>query len=278
MTVRLGIDVSQHQLAWEELLARVRFAEDAGFDGAWVFDHFKPLYGDERGPCLEGWTLLAALGAATSRIRLGALVTGVTYRHPSVLAAEAVTVDHVSGGRLEIGLGAAWFEPEHRQLGIPFPPDGERLQRLEEAIEVMRLLMTSDGASFEGRHFALRDATYNPKPLQRPHPPIWIGGGGERVTLPMVGRLADAWHSFGPLETLARRSAIVDRAAEAAGRDPRSILRSTSLSISEPLDDVRRRAEELAEAGFGYFVVSWPAEGRARVEEFLSTVTPALAG
>jgi alkanesulfonate monooxygenase SsuD/methylene tetrahydromethanopterin reductase-like flavin-dependent oxidoreductase (luciferase family) len=108
--MRFGLDVAQHQLTWPELLERVRFAEEAGFDGAWIFDHFKPLYGDPTGPCMEAWTLLAALAASTERIRLGALVTGVTYRHPSILAAESVTVDHVSNGRLEIGMGAAWFE------------------------------------------------------------------------------------------------------------------------------------------------------------------------
>ena len=114
--MRLGLDVAQHHLEWDELLRRVRFAEEAGFDGAWVFDHFQALYGARRGPCMEAWTLLAALAASTERIRLGALVTGVTYRHPSILATEAVTVDQVSNGRLEMSLGAAWMEDEHREL------------------------------------------------------------------------------------------------------------------------------------------------------------------
>ncbi|HEX2295007.1 MAG TPA: LLM class flavin-dependent oxidoreductase, partial [Actinomycetota bacterium] len=127
--MKIGVDCSQHQLSWDDLLDRVRFAEELGFDGAWVFDHFKALYGDPTGPCLESWTLLSALGAATSRIRLGSLVTGVTYRHPSMLAMEAVTVDHVSNGRLELSLGAAWFEQEHRELGFDFPPPAERGRR-----------------------------------------------------------------------------------------------------------------------------------------------------
>lgn len=270
--MRLGIDVSQHQLTWQELSERVQFAEEAGFDGAWVFDHFKPLYGDPGGPCLEGWTLLAALAAQTSRIRLGALVTGVTYRHPSVLAAEAVTVDHVSDGRLEFGIGAAWFEGEHRALGIPFPSNGERARRLEEALQTIRLLMTEDDASFDGRYYQLRGATYQPRPVQRPHPPIWVGARGEQLMLPIVGRHADVWHSFGSAADLKRKSAIVDRAAEAAGRDPSAILRAGGLSISEPWDEVRAAADALREAGFDYLTVSWPADGRDRVEEFLSEV------
>jgi len=118
--MRFGLDVAQHQLTWEEIRSRTRFAEDAGFEGAWVFDHFTALYADPDGPCLEGWTLLAALAAVTSRIRLGTLVTGMTHRHPSVLATEVVTVDHVSAGRVECAVGAAWNEEEHAELGIGF--------------------------------------------------------------------------------------------------------------------------------------------------------------
>jgi F420-dependent oxidoreductase-like protein len=274
--MRLGLDVSQHQLDWPELLRRVRFAEESGFDGAWVFDHFKPLYGDPNGPCMEGWTLLAALAAATERIRLGTLVTGVTYRHPSVLAAEAVTVDQISGGRLELAVGAAWFETEHRELGIPFPPARERTERLEEAVQVIRLLMTEDRATFAGRHYRLEGATYHPRPIQQPHPPIWIGAGGERRTIPIAARHADVWHSFGSVESLERKTEVLERAAEAAGRDPASIARATDLSISEPWEVVRERAEALARIGFSYLVVSWPSEGWGRLEEFVERVLPEL--
>ena len=277
MTIRFGIDVAQHQLTWDELLRRARWGEDAGFDGAWVFDHFVPLYGDRSGPCLEGWTLLGALAAATTTIRLGTLVTGITYRHPSVLAAEAVTVDHVSHGRLELGIGAAWHEAEHRELGIDFPSRGARVRRLEEAIHVMRALMTQERADFDGRFFRLDGASYHPRPVQQPHPPIWIGAGGEQRMLPLVGREADVWHGFGDVETLRRRNAIVDRHAEAAGRDPRSILRATNLSLSQPWDDVRRRMDALIDLGFSYFVASWPSEGRGRLEEFVAEVVPAYA-
>jgi len=274
--MRIGLDVAQHQLQWPELLRRVKFAEELGFDGAWVFDHFKPLYGDPSGPCLEGWTVLAGLAAQTSRIRLGTLVSGITYRHPSVLATEAVTVDQISNGRLELGLGAAWNEPEHRELGIPFPAIKERAERLEEGIEVMRTLMTRDVASFKGRHYQLDHATYHPRPVQQPHPPIWIGASGEQLMLPIVARQANAWHGFGSAESMARKSKLLDDYAEQAGRNPKDILRSSSLSISETLDQARGKAERLAEAGFGYLVVSWPSEGERKVEQFVKTVAAAV--
>ena len=274
--MRVGIETSQHRVEWPELVERVRFAEEAGFDGAWLFDHFKPLYGEGPGPCLEAWTLLAGLAAVTTRIRLATLVTGVTYRHPSLLAAEVVTLDHISSGRLDLGLGAAWFQEEHRELGFSFPPARERIERLEEAVEVVRLLLTGDGVTFGGRHYQLRDATYRPRPVQRPHPPIWIGGSGERRMLPLVGRVADGWHCFSAPAALSRKWAIVAASAEAAGRDPAAIVRSTNLSLSEPWDEVRRRADGCRAAGVSYLVCSWPTEGRARVEEFAQRVLPEL--
>lgn len=270
------METSQHRLQWSELVGRVRLAEEAGFDGTWIFDHFKALYGEGPGLCLEGWTLLAGLAAATERIRLATLVTGITYRNPSLLAAEAITVDHISGGRLELALGAAWFEEEHRQLGFDFPPAGERVELLEEAIEVIRLLMTTDDATFEGRHARLDGATYRPRPVQRPHPPLWIGASGERRMLPLVGRVADAWHCFAAPDDMARKWAIVAASAEAAGRDPASILRATNLSLSEPWDEVRRAAEAHRRAGVGYLVCSWPTEGQGRMEEFVEQVMPEL--
>ncbi|HEX3630045.1 MAG TPA: TIGR03560 family F420-dependent LLM class oxidoreductase [Candidatus Dormibacteraeota bacterium] len=274
--MRVGLDVAQHQLSWTELLERVRFAEQAGFDGAWVFDHFKPLYGNPNGPSMEAWTLLAGLAASTTRIRLGVLVTGITYRPPSILATEAITVDQISNGRLEIGVGAAWHQPEHEELGIPFPPIKERAERLEEGIQVMRLLMTRDRASFDGRHYRLEDASYHPRPVQKPHPPIWIGASGEQLMLPIVARQADAWHAFGSEKTMGTKARLLDQLAEKAGRDPKSILRSASLSLSEPWDRVRRRANELRQAGFGYLVAEWPSEGKRRLDEFVEKVLPEL--
>lgn len=274
--MRFGLDISQHQLEWSELLERASFAEDAGFEGVWVFDHFKPLYGSPTGPCLEAWTLLAALAAATERVRLGALVTGVTYRHPSVLAAEAVTVDHVSNGRVEFAIGAAWFDQEHRELGIEFPRNSERARRLEEAIEVFRLLTTQDGVTYDGKYYKLDGASYNPKPVQQPHPPIWVGASGEQLMLPIVGRQADVWHAFGSVEDLERKAKIVDESARRAGRNPDDIVRATALSLSEPWDEVRATVDALRTAGFSYLTVSYPSEGQARLEEFVEQVMPGL--
>ena len=272
--MRFGLDVSQHQLTWDQLLGRVRFAEETGFDGAWVFDHFTALYGEPGGPCLEGWTLLAALAAHTTRIRLGTLVTGITHRHPSVLATEAVTVDHVSGGRVEYGVGAAWNEKEHRSLGIPFPPVKERMERLEEALQVFRLLTTGEQVSFEGKHYRLDGARYRPLPVQRPHPPIWVGANGMHLSLPIVGRQADVWHGWDP--NYGAKWEVVRRAAEQAGRDPDRIVRATDLSLSEPWDQVRRSFDEFVRLGVTYFVVSWPSEGKGRLDEFMEKVMPGL--
>jgi F420-dependent oxidoreductase-like protein len=223
--MQLGLDVSQHQLTWEELLARVRFAEEAGFEGAWVFDHFKPLYGDPAGPCLEAWTLLAALGSITKRVRLGALVTGVTYRHPAVLAAQIVTVDHASAGRVDIGMGAAWFQTEHQMFGIDFPTTRERVARLNEALQVIDALLTRDEVTFNGRYYTLEHATYRPRPIQQPRPPIWVGASGTRM-IEIAARQADVWHSFGSVAELERKAALLDQNASRAGRDPSTILRS----------------------------------------------------
>ena len=273
--MRFGLDVAQQRLEWDEILDRTRLAESLGFDGVWLFDHFKPMYGEGPGPCFEAWTSMAALAAATERIRIGTLVTGMTYRHPSVLASEAVTIDHVSHGRLELAVGAAWYEDEHRELGIPFPSTGTRIAAFEEAVHVIKLLMTEDRASFNGEHYSLADATYRPRPVQRPHPPVWIGAHGDRM-LRITARHADAWHAFGNPKQVGERSRDLDALAEKAGRDPTSILRASSLSISEPWDEVRQTAEAYATEGVGYLVVGWPGEGANRVEEFATEVRDSL--
>jgi F420-dependent oxidoreductase-like protein len=275
--MRFGIDVAQQRMEFGELLARVRASEAAGFDGAWGFDHFVPMYGEGPGNCFEGMTTLAALATATSRIRLGLLVTGVTYRHPSVLAAQAVTVDHASQGRLELAVGAAWFGDEHARLGIDFPATGQRFDLLEDTLEIVTRLATGEEVSYEGRRASLDAARMLPRPVQRPHPPIWIGGSGRRRTLPLAARFADMWHTYSTPEGMADMSADLDRLCEESGRDPATIGRASSLSLSEPWDEVRRNVEAMRAVGMSYLVCSWPTEGLSRVEEFAATVAPEFA-
>ncbi len=213
-------------------------------------------------------TTLAALASATTRVRLGVLVTGVTYRHPSLFASQAVTIDHASHGRLEVSLGAAWFEPEHHALGFDFPPTGARFDRLEDALEVLTRLLSGRQSSYEGRTVTLREAQLLPRPVQLPHPPIWIGGSGPTRTLPLAARFADVWHSFGSPARFVESSRRVDELAERAGRDPASITRAASLSLSDPLDVVRRNVDAWRDVGVGYLVCGWPAEGDELVVPF----------
>ena len=271
--MRFGLDVAQQRMPWDELVRRVRLAEELGFDGVWGFDHFEPMYGEGPGETFEGMTTLAALAGVTSRVRLGLLVTGVTYRHPSVLAAQAVTVDHASHGRLELALGAAWFEQEHLELGIPFPPLGERFDMLEDALEIMTRLFTGEVVSYDGTGVSLHDARMRPRPVQQPHPPIWIGGTGMRRTLPLAARFADVWHAFGSPNSLRDANERLDHLAEQAERDPSSILRAGSLSLDD-LDTSRRHAAKWRDAGYGYLVCGWPEAGDAQVEAFANTVLP----
>jgi F420-dependent oxidoreductase-like protein len=270
--VRFGLKTNQHHLTWPELSSRVRYAEDHGFDGAWLFDHLKAMAGDESAPCMEAWTLLAALASTTSRIRLGVMMTGVMFRHPSLLAAEAVTIDQISGGRVELGIGASSSEEEHRELGFAFPGAAERSERLEEAVQLMQRLMTGDETTFNGSHYRLDGATYRPRPVQTPRPPIWIGAGGERLTIPVAARVADVWHAFDDFEDLPRKIAVLETHAEQAGRDPASIMRATTLPISGSWLDLSRRVEALRELGFTYLVIPWPEEGRDRLDGFVQMV------
>ena len=269
--MRFGLDVAQQRVPWQEVVSRVQFAEDLGFDGAWGFDHFQPMYGEGPGETFEGLTTLAALAGVTSRIRLGLLVTGATYRHPSVLAAQALTIDHASQGRLELSLGAAWFEKEHLELGIPFPTTSERFDLLEDALEIVTRLFTGDVVSYDGRRVSLHDAQLRPLPVQKPHPPIWVGGSGPRRTLPLVARYADVWHAWGSPNSLQGTNRRLDDLAAGAGRDPSSIMRASSLSLDD-LDTARKHAAKWREAGYGYLVCGWPEAGRGRIDEFARDV------
>jgi alkanesulfonate monooxygenase SsuD/methylene tetrahydromethanopterin reductase-like flavin-dependent oxidoreductase (luciferase family) len=200
-------------------------------------------------------------------------VTGLTYRPLGLLAAQAITIDHASNGRLELAIGTAWHGKEHHALGFEFPPTGARVDLLEDALNILPRLFTEDDVTYAGKRVSVEHATLNPKPVQQPSIPIWVGAAGRKRSLPLVARHADAWHSFGDVEALTPLSALLDRLCEEAGRDPATLLRAASVSLEADVDDVRREIDAWSAAGFGYLVAGWPSGGRGKVEE----LAPVLA-
>src|SRR3989442_8801313 len=189
--LRFGIQTPNQNTTWDDLVATWKEAEALGFDSAWVYDHFIPIFGDQDGPCLEGWTLLAALAAETSRMRVGVLVTGNTYRNPALLAKMATTVDQVTHGRLVLGIGAGWFERDRTAYGFDFGSPRERARKLAEALQVITKLWSEDHPSFAGKYYQLEKAPFAPPKVQKPHVPIVIGGQGQRWSLAPGARHAD---------------------------------------------------------------------------------------
>ncbi|MEJ5220498.1 MAG: TIGR03560 family F420-dependent LLM class oxidoreductase [Tepidiforma sp.] len=251
--MNFGLHIGQQNISMEELRRLWRWADTAGFDWVDVWDHFyeaPPV--DGNGSCFEATTCMAAMACETSNVRVGVLVLGMGYRHPAVLANALCTIDHLSGGRLEIGLGAGWHEPEYRAYGIPFPPIKERLDMLEEGIQVVRLLTTRDRSDFAGRYYRLDNAACNPKPVQ-PRPRIWVGGNGEKRTLRIAARHADGWNTpYTSPEEFARLSVVLDRWCETERRDPASIERTVNLSFHMAADAASLpRAEEQFRATWG---------------------------
>jgi F420-dependent oxidoreductase-like protein len=218
---------------WEEILDLTRHADSVGWDGVYLCDHFMPYDAEGRavnGAMLEGWTALAALAGHTRRLRLGTLVLGNTYRHPAVVANMAATMDHVSGGRFVLGLGAGGQVNEHAAYGIGLESAGSRLDRLEEACAVIQALLSRPRTTLDGRYYVLRDAPCDPKPVQR-RLPILIGGGGERRTLRIAARYADEWHAWGTPEQFAQKSRVLDQHCTDIGRDPSAIRRATGATV-----------------------------------------------
>jgi F420-dependent oxidoreductase-like protein len=204
--------------------------EKTGWDGIWLADHFMPNAEDTTSPWPEAWTTLAALAASVPRIRLGTLVTGNTYRHPAVLAKMAATVDHISEGRVVLGVGSGWQENEHEKYGIPFYTVKNRLQRLEEACKVIKGLFENESANFDGEFYQLKDAPLEPKPVQSPLP-LLIGGGGEKVTLRITAQYADEWNVWGAVADLKHKMKILDQHCEKLGRDPSEIHRTAVAMV-----------------------------------------------
>ena len=280
--VQFGIQTHPQHTRWADLLPVWQEADDLGIDSAFVFDHFIPIRSDPSGPCLEGWTLLSALLAKTERIHGGILVTGNTYRHPAVLAKMASTVDQVSGGRLVLGMGAGWFELEHRAYGIPFHTPGGRARRLAESVEIVKRLFTEPRVSFAGKYYRLEDAPFEPKGVQRPHPPILVGGMGPKIVQPLAARHADVWHFFAPddVDETRRTIARFDELVRAAGREPGAVRKSVSLRppdiAGKDTKAVRARIRSLADAGVGLFILSLAAPfDRGLLRRFAKDIVPA---
>jgi F420-dependent oxidoreductase-like protein len=246
--MRFGLFTSMGAQTWSGVLALWRHIEATGWDIACVTDHFMPNTKEREGAMLEAWSTLSALAALVPRMRVGTIVLGNTYRHPAVVAKMAAQVDIISGGRLLLGLGAGWQENEHQAYGIPFYTVRERLERLDEACQVIRSLWTQRRSDFKGKYYQLSDAPLDPKPVQTPHPELMIGGGGERVTLRIVAKHANHWNVWGGPEILTRKSAILAEHCAAAGRDPKTITRSTNMAllITDRKDEVERLAQTVA--------------------------------
>jgi F420-dependent oxidoreductase-like protein len=261
--VRFGIKTVPQHTPWASLLAVWQAADDVElFESAWNFDHFYPIFSDSSGPCFEGWTMLAAMAGATRRIRIGCQVTGMVYRHPAVLANMAATVDTVSDGRLDIGLGAGWNQEECDAYGIELPPLKERFDRFDEGVEAIVRLLSDEVTTLEGRHVQLRDARCEPKPVQQPCPPIVIGGTGRRRTLRTAARWADQWNSL-PRSPEAWRELreVLDEHCAREGRDPAEIESSVNVRYDRDAGPgpMVEAAAAFGEAGVDLVVVGLPA-------------------
>ena len=281
-----GIKTSQQDTNWADMLAVWTAADDIDvFTSAWNFDHFYPIFSDSTGECLEGWTTLAALAQATKRLRVGCMVTGIVYRHPAVLASMASSLDIISGGRLELGIGAGWNEEECDAYGINLGTLTERFDRFAEACEVIKGLLTRELTSFEGRYFTLDEARNNPPGVQKPHPPICIGGKGERRTLPLVARYADHWNCpvwncpVSEVDEFRAKRDVLHEACAAIGRDPAEIMMSVHVNVPADGDPapVVEQAAAFGEAGVDLAICHLPPPHTPAVLEPLAEALAPLA-
>ena len=257
--LHFGIVAGQHYREWPELVEQFQWADETGWDSAWGFDHFFSLHeGDEMGVCLEGWTMLGAMAVLTSNIQLGLMVTGITHRYPSVLLKQAVTVDHASGGRCILGVGASWNAREHAAFGIPFPAPGVRVGMFGEAMEIHRRSETEERVNFGGEHYELDNAPFEPKPIFG-HIPVMVGSTGKRM-MRYVARYADMWDGGGSPEEFAAHGERLNRLCGEIGRDPNEIcwsLQAGSRHLASE-DAFRRHVQAYAEVGVRAFLMVIP--------------------
>ncbi len=262
------------------LVTLAKTGEQLGFDSFWLMDHFHQISGAGKPeePMLEGWTGISVLAGLTSKIRLGTLVTGNFYRYPSVLAKIGATLDVLSKGRLILGIGGGWNDLESKAYGIPFPSVRERLDRLDEAVQLIKRMWTEDRANFSGKYYKLENALCNPKPIQKPHPMILIGGGGEKRTLLTLAKYGDACNLFGTPETVKKKLDVLRQHCKAVGRDYDSILKTklTRVIISEDrsvVDSTVERISKLLPPGMTVkdsYIYGTPEQVEAQVREFVN--------
>jgi F420-dependent oxidoreductase-like protein len=263
---RYAIKTPTHHTTWSNMLEVWQAADDIDvFESAWNFDHFYPLRDDTTGPCLEAWVTLSALAQATSRIRVGTMVCGMHFRHPAVTASMASSLDIVSGGRLELGLGAGWYQLEADAYGFELGTVGERMTRFEEGTEVIHRLLTQKTTDFEGRFYTLHEARNEPKPLQKPRPPIVVGGRGEKRTLRLAARYASMWDAMfaeDDLEEWRRLRDVLWQHCSDLGRDPSEIALSSHLRLGPDPDpaEVSGRAQTLFDAGIDVVLLAFTAQ------------------
>jgi F420-dependent oxidoreductase-like protein len=277
--MRFAFKTAPQNTTWAGMLDVWRAADDIElFESGWTFDHFYPIFSDSAGPCLEGWITLTALAQATRRVRLGTLVTGIHYRHPAVLANMAATLDIVSGGRLELGIGAGWNQEESGAYGIELGSPRERSDRFEEACEVITGLLTQELTTFSGKYYQLTDARCEPKPVQQPHPRICIGGSGEKRTLRTAARFAQHWNFVGgTVEQFTRAKDVLHQHCADIGRDPAEILLSSHVAHSGDLGETAATAAALGDAGVELAIVHLRPPHNAGMLEPLANALAELA-
>jgi alkanesulfonate monooxygenase SsuD/methylene tetrahydromethanopterin reductase-like flavin-dependent oxidoreductase (luciferase family) len=303
--IRFSVALSNQNIPWDAYTTALKAADEMAFETFWSFDHLMPIGGDMDGSCHECYTTLAAFAAMTRRIRVGALVSGAAYRNAGMQIKEATQVDVISNGRFDFGIGAGWAEREYRAFDLPFASPKERVGKLREVVELAKQLWSGDPTkkiTYEGKYVTARDLFLNPQPVQRPRPPILIGGGGEQLTLRVVARHADIWHGFGDRETLKRKIDLIDGYARGYKRDPAEIVKSTNVPIwvGQPSEELLQRAgggrrpgslisgdpgaiekqlREYVDLGITYFILGSPGgvdlENWQRVSE---QVIPRMAG
>jgi F420-dependent oxidoreductase-like protein len=305
--VRFGVQTPQQNCSWQDLVSVWKTIDQAGYDSAFAFDHFFPIFSDPSGPCFEGWVGLAALAVQTSKVEVGLLVTGNTYRNPALLAKMAVTLDHATGGRLILGIGSGWFEQEHTAYGIPFYTTAERIRRFDEAMQIIKGLWTQKQTTINGKYYTIKDAWCEPKPVRQPYPPVLIGASGEKMNLKVVAKHANIWNTFGSPEVFRNKLQILKEHCATVGRNfneievswagfgavcdsasgkqealrrlaamwGRSPEEMDPMALVGTVDQIRSRIDEFMKAGVTHFIVGASAPfDHAGIRRFAEEIIP----